>query len=334
MTPLTFKVLRRLADGVFHSGETLARELGVTRAAVWHALQGLEATGIELHKVHGRGYRLPQPLSLLDREEILRRLGPRAARFAIEVVEAVGSTNTLLMQRAEAGAPDGTVVAAEWQSRGRGRLGREWHASLGGALTFSVLRRFAQGVGFLSGLSLAVGVALMRALGRLDALEVTLKWPNDVLWRGRKLAGILIEMHGDTLGPSAAVIGVGLNVGLPDSVRARIAQPAADLATALGKPVDRNALLALVLTELASVLDVFARDGFAPFKREWESRHAHHAQPVTVLLPDGRRESGMVRGVAEDGALLVETRAGARRYHSGEISVRAPAPGRARQATR
>lgn len=322
MKPLTHHVLRLLADGDFHSGEVLARTLGVSRASVWQAVRGLDALGLEVYKVRGRGYRLCEPLRLLDAAAVTRDLGCAALRFALEVLDEVESTNTHAMQRAIAGAPAGTVIAAESQPGGRGRQGRAWHSAVGGALTFSLVWRFAQGAGFLSGLSLGVGVALVRALEKLGVEGAALKWPNDVLWQGRKLAGILIEMQGDALGPGIAVIGVGLNVRLTAATRLRIDQPATDLATACGAVPDRNRVLAVLLIELGGMLDEFARAGFAPLRAEWQRRHAYRNRPVALVLPDARRESGVARGVSEDGALLVETRAGMRRFHSGEVSLR------------
>lgn len=322
MKPLTHRVLRLLADGDFRSGEALAHALGVSRASVWHAVRELSAAGLEIYKVRGRGYRLQQPLSLFDPAEVARHLGRHAAHFALEIVESIDSTNTLALRRAAVGAPSATVIAAEWQTAGRGRLGRAWHAGIGGALTFSMLWRFAQGVGFLSGLSLATGVALARAFETLGVAGAGLKWPNDVVWRGGKLAGILIEIQGDALGPSCAVIGIGVNVRLSDAVRNRIDQTAADLESACGRMLDRNEVLALLLAELHRVLEAFARGGFAPLRDEWQRRHAYQGETVTVTLPDARREIGVARGVGEDGTLLVATNAGMRRYHSGEVSVR------------
>ena len=322
MKSITRSVLRQLADGDFHSGDALARAFGMSRASVWLAVRELGAAGLEVYKVRGRGYRLARPLSLLDREAVLGWLGDDAACFSIEVLDSTNSTNTYAMQRAQQGAPGGQVTAAEWQQAGRGRMGRTWHAGIGGALTFSLTWRFTQGAGFLSGLSLAVGVALMRVLRTLGMAEAGLKWPNDVIWRGGKLAGILIEMQGDMLGPSTAVIGIGINVSLPDAVRGRIDQAVADLETACGRPLDRNHLLALLLKELRRVLEAFARGGLAPFRGEWQQYHAYQDKIVTLLLPDARQERGWARGVAEDGALLIETESGIRRYHSGEISLR------------
>jgi BirA family biotin operon repressor/biotin-[acetyl-CoA-carboxylase] ligase len=326
MKPLAHRVLQLLADGHFRSGEALAQALGVSRASVWHAVRGLDAAGLEVYKVRGRGYRLSQALSLLDREEIVRHLGRFARHFVLEVTASVDSTNSRLIERAQAGVPSASVIIAEWQSSGRGRQGRAWHAGIGGALTFSLLWRFTQGAGYLAGLSLAVGVAIARTLEKLGASGAGLKWPNDVVWRGRKLAGILIEMQGDALGPSFAVIGVGVNVRLSDGVRRHIDQEATDLESACGRVLDRNEVLALLLVELHAVLEAFARSGFAPLRREWERRHVYRERPITMILPDTRTESGVARGVGEDGALLVETRAGLRRFHSGEISLRPGEP--------
>lgn len=322
MKPLTAGVLARLADGGFHSGEALARSLEVSRASVWNAVRALEATGIEVYKVHGRGYRLPYPVTLLDPAAIERHLGAQAGRFALDVRATVDSTNTALIERAAQGAPGGTVIAAEWQAAGRGRLGRAWHAGVGEALTFSLLWRSARGAGALSGLTLAVGVALARALQSAGAAGVALKWPNDVLWRGGKVAGVLTELYGDALGPTAVVIGIGINVRLSEATRARIGQAAADLESACVGAPDRNRLLAGVLIELDGMLAAFGRDGFAPLREEWLQRHAQQGRRVTLTLPDGARRRGHARGIAEDGAFLLETRAGIQRIHSGEISLR------------
>jgi BirA family biotin operon repressor/biotin-[acetyl-CoA-carboxylase] ligase len=322
MKALAASVLKRLADGEFHSGEALARALDVSRASIWHAIRELDAAGLEIYKVHGRGYRLQQSLTLLDQPAVERALGADVGRFTLDIRGETESTNTALLAQAAAGAPSGAVLAVEWQPGGRGRLGRAWHAGVGEALTFSLLWRLARGAGALSGLSLAVGSALARALEREGAAAIGLKWPNDVLWQGRKLAGILIELSGDALGPTAAVIGVGVNVRLTEATRSRIGQPAADLEAACGAAPDRNRLLARLLAEISATLDDFARDGFAPLRAEWERRHAHQGRRVTLTFPDGSRQAGRAGGVADDGSFLLETRSGTKRFHSGEISLR------------
>jgi len=322
MRPLTARVLKLLADAEFHSGEALAEALEMSRGSIWHAIRELEALGLDVYKVPGRGYRLSRPMTLLDAARVVHHLGALAPRFTLELFTSVDSTNTRLLQRAAQGADTATVVAVEWQSGGRGRLGRPWHTALGGGLAFSLLWRFGRGAGALSGLSLATGIAVARGVEALGAGGIELKWPNDILWGGRKLAGILIELQGDALGPTAAVIGIGINVRLSAADQATIGQPATDLEAACGVAPDRNLALARLLTELYNTLDAFGENGFAPLRTEWQRRHAHQDRRVKLLLPGGAEVSGYARGVGEDGALMLETRAGVRRYHSGEISLR------------
>ncbi len=322
MKPLTFNILRLLADGEFHSGEEMARQSGVSRASIWQALRFLDEAGVTVFRVPGRGYRLREPWQWIARDEVLAALGDKVGLFELEVVDSVGSTNSLLLQKAALGAPHGSCVAAEMQTAGRGRRGREWHANLGGSLTFSLLWRFNQGAGFLSGLSLAVGVALMRALGQSGVSGVGLKWPNDILFQYRKLAGILIELQGDMLGPSAAVIGIGLNLRLADKVLDRIDQAVVDVHTITGAAPPRNLILARLLSHLADVLGEFEEGGFARLRGEWLAHHTYQDKPVRLLMPDGSQHDGRLLDVAEDGALLVRTAAGTQRFTSGEISLR------------
>jgi BirA family biotin operon repressor/biotin-[acetyl-CoA-carboxylase] ligase len=324
LTPHTLEVLRLLEDGEFHSGEALGQVLGITRGSVSNALADAEALGLTVYKVHGRGYRLMTPVQWLARDRVVGHLGKRAERFDLEVVDRTGSTNTDMLDRAQRGARSGSVIAAESQTQGRGRRGRDWHSSPGGALTFSMLWRFDQGAGFLSGLSLVVGIALVRVLREKGALDVKLKWPNDLLWRHLKLAGILIELAGDVMGPTVAVIGIGMNLRLAESVRARIDQPVVDLVK-IGVYADRNQLFAQILVELDAVLRQFSAQGFAPFRQEWESLHAFQDKVVRVRMPDRSEIEGRVGSVGDDGALLLHTRSGPRKFYGGELSLRGAA---------
>src|SRR5512139_2476719 len=181
--PLTFALLRLLADGEFHSGEVLAQRLGVSRASVNNALHGIEHYGLTLHSVRGRGYCLVNSPQWLDVARIQSQLAKDAGEFHIEVADSATSSNTVMLQRAARNAASRSVLAVEWQSGGRGRLGRTWHSGLGNALTFSLLWRFECGLAGLSGLSLAAGVALIRALRQCGVNGARLKWPNDVLGR-------------------------------------------------------------------------------------------------------------------------------------------------------
>ncbi|MFA6014726.1 MAG: biotin--[acetyl-CoA-carboxylase] ligase [Gallionellaceae bacterium] len=319
--PLTFTLLKKISDAEFHSGEILARQLGVSRSSVSNALRGIEQLGLTLNSVRGRGYQLMNPPQWLDAQRITACL-PEQHHLKIEILESTPSSNTLLLQRATAGASSGSVLAVEWQAAGRGRFGRVWHAALGNSLTFSVLWRFQFGLSGLSGLSLVAGMALVRVLRKLGATDVGLKWPNDVVTSQGKLAGILIEAQGDMLGPSAVVIGMGLNLRLPLSLMRQIDQPVSDLTHVLSRVPERNQLFALLLQELAGLLMQFGKHGFAPLRDEWESLHQYQNCPVKILRPDGVQVTGIARGVTDGGALRIETQQGIEEFNAGEISLR------------
>ncbi len=332
---LTFPILRLLADGRFHSGEAIAKHFKVTRTTVWSAIQEAETLGVQIFSVRGRGYKLPDPIVMLNQEAILNAIGPERAWFKLELHDTLESTNSYLMKKANASqaalmggtqAAHATCVVAELQTAGKGRRGRSWQAGLGASLTFSLLWRFQMGAGALSGLSLAVGVALMRAFQALGVPATQLKWPNDVLVETangkQKLAGILIELQGDMDGPSAAVIGVGINVHLPEHVGSKIDQPFTDMRNVHPEAANPNLLLGTVLKHMADVLSQFEQAGFDGLRDEWTRYHAYHGQPVKMLMPDGREVLGEVSGIASDGVLLVNTAQGEQRFSAGEISLR------------
>ncbi|MFM9912758.1 MAG: bifunctional biotin--[acetyl-CoA-carboxylase] ligase/biotin operon repressor BirA [Methylophilaceae bacterium] len=320
MNTHTFPILRLLADGGFHSGEALGQRLKISRAAVWNSLQQAQDLGVEIYSVRGKGYKLAQEVDFLDARQILKTLGTDAQTFTLEILETCDSTNSLLMQRASNGAAHGTCLVTEIQANGRGRRGKTWVSGLGASLTFSLLWRFSNGASGLGGLSLAVGVALARALKALGAEGIALKWPNDVLYQNRKLAGILIELQGEMMGPSTAVIGIGLNVHLPEVTRQSIDQPVADMQEI--KPVHRNDLLASLFKHLNAVLTQFEREGFAQLRDEWLALHAYQDKQVRLLLPSGEEQFGTVTGIAEDGALMVDSGQAMNRYSSAEVSLR------------
>ncbi|MEO8675379.1 MAG: biotin--[acetyl-CoA-carboxylase] ligase [Casimicrobiaceae bacterium] len=331
LTPLGFSLLRQLSDGAFHSGEDLAAQVGLTRARVSQVLKDAESAGLALERIKGRGYRLLETPDFLDAKAVRTALAEKAAlrgggsRLTVEVVDQLDSTSSELLRRAQKRDVHGVVLAAEWQTAGRGRRGRTWTAIAGGSLTFSLGWGFEQGAGFLAGLSLAVGVAVARALEAEGFRGIALKWPNDIIHRHLKVGGILIEVNGDALGPSTTVIGVGLNVRLPAIARKDIAVPVTDLASIAGrgaKDIDRNRLLASLVAELAAVLEQYAKEGFAPFAAEWQHRHAYQGKPVTLLLPDGATVAGKVAGVDASGALVLADGPRRARFLSGEISLR------------
>lgn len=313
-------VIGRLRADEFLSGEVVARDLGVSRASVHGLIRSAGAYGVRVHTVPGRGYRLARPLELLDEVRLAAALAPMGLMVLCQ--PEVDSTNTRLIALAAAGAPHGLLLAAEWQTQGRGRRGRDWRGILGAGLAFSLLWRFERPVSALSGLSLAVGVALARAMRSMGAAGVGLKWPNDVLVGEDKLAGILIELTGDMLGPAAAVIGIGINVRAGEALSERVGLPVADLETASGRRLDRNAVLVEVARELAAVLHTFDWQGFAAFRSEWESLHVWQDRSVAIHEADGRVLFGRAAGVDDHGALLLETGAGLQPILSGDVSLR------------
>jgi BirA family biotin operon repressor/biotin-[acetyl-CoA-carboxylase] ligase len=239
--------------------------------------------------------------------------------LAVEVVEETGSTNADLLARAATLAGPLLLVARN-QTAGRGRAGRSWLSSSEGSLTFSLAWKFDGGLPRLTGLPLAVGVALAETLERLG-VQVGLKWPNDVLRDGDKLAGILIETQAATTGGGVwAVIGIGLNLLMPDELEARIGRSVASLPW-LAR-MDRDALLAALLDGLAGALGEFEHAGFAAFAARWNLRHAWQGETVTIL--DGARvlHEGSAAGVDDAGRLLLDTPTGRIAVLAGDVSLR------------
>lgn len=320
--PLTIKLLRLLSHHEFRSGEALARAVARSRARVCQALNHAESLGVRVQRLPGKGYRLAQPLSVLDSAAIVSAL-PTGTGLSLQVLEETASTNTALIA-ASSGGEDihGRVLVTEIQTAGRGRMGRTWVSRFGGSLTFSLGWRFDSAAASLSGLSLAVGVALAKGMADFGYTGVLLKWPNDLIHTHRKLGGVLVELAGDALGPTTAVIGVGINISLPPEARHDIAQAVVDLSELDPEPPDRNRLLAALLTRLENTCSEFGRDGFSPFAGDWQALHAYHGRAVRLTEPGGRSSEGVVEGVDDSGALLLAAPAGTRRMVAGELSLR------------
>lgn len=319
-----YHILNILSDGRFHSGEDMGNTLGLSRAAIWKHLQALSGVGIEVHSVRGRGYRLAKPLELLD-EELIRSMLDDNANFTInrmEIHSELDSTNHYLRSIAQQEKTSGHVCIAESQSSGVGTRGRKWVSPFGKNLYLSMYWKFDCGPAQLGGLSLAVAVAVARAIEEAGILGVELKWPNDIVWRNKKLGGILLEMSGDAYGPCNVVIGIGLNISMPDSSRASIDQPWTDLRSIEpDKNISRNQIASNILNQLIPVVQKFQDSGFEPFLNEWQLRDGAKGKAVKLLLSD-REKFGVVKGIDKYGALLLETENGIQCYSSGEVSMR------------
>ena len=325
--PLPARLFMKLADGQFHSGEELAADLEVSRSAVWKAARALRSLGATVHAVRNRGYRLPgtaEPLSA----PAIRGLLTESARSRVVRVDtawSVGSTNTVLMERANPPVGRSEALLAEYQTAGRGRRGRSWVAPPGGAICLSVSWVFPEVPRDLGALGLVVGVCALRALSGFGVRGVKLKWPNDLLINDRKLGGILIELRAESAGTAFVVIGIGLNVALGASLLGGIATTGlipVDLVTAGVTSPSRNALAAGLLSAFVEGLLQFERQGLKPFVQEWMEADALRGRPVTVIGAEGEMK-GIARGIELDGALLVETPQGLQRVISGDVSVRA-----------
>ncbi|MGB5132534.1 MAG: biotin--[acetyl-CoA-carboxylase] ligase [Steroidobacteraceae bacterium] len=321
------ELLRLLADGKLHSGEDLAKRLAISRAAVWKQLRLLEDWGIDLQAKPGRGYRLEEPLDLIDAAAIRAALPQWAAGRLrnLEVHEELASTSDRLLAVADLPAGSFDACLAEFQSAGRGRRGRRWLAPFASGLCLSVNWNFRDAPAALGALSLAIGVATLRALRRQAIHGLALKWPNDIVHGRRKLGGILIDMRGEAAGPAYVVVGCGINVRPPQGLRAELQAEGieiAALAELLDVPPSRNALAAAMVSEIAIALEEFGARGLSAFLDEWQDADDLIDQPVRVQQGAETIE-GLARGIDADGALLVDAGGARRRILSGEVTVRA-----------
>jgi BirA family transcriptional regulator, biotin operon repressor / biotin---[acetyl-CoA-carboxylase] ligase len=339
--PLVQRVFGALADGAVHSGAQLAIEQRVSRSAIWKAVGALQALGLNIEATPNRGYRLVTPVTPLAAAQISARLAPelRARLRRGEVAWSLASTNSVLLAREAApGAAPGAApergglragefdfLLAEHQTAGHGRRARPWLAPPGGALCLSLAWTFAALPPGAAALGLAAGVCARRALAAVGTSRLRLKWPNDLLVEERKLGGILIELRAESAGPAHAVIGVGINCALGAAITRRVQAAGTepiDLAALGVVPCDRNALAALLISEIVAGVLEFEQYGLDRFAAEWREADALAGRVVTVSVPGGQFV-GHARGIDAEGALCVHGAAGVQRFHSAEVSVRA-----------
>jgi BirA family biotin operon repressor/biotin-[acetyl-CoA-carboxylase] ligase len=311
-------LLNLLGDGQFHSGEDLGVALGVSRSAIWKRLQLLEATlGIEVHKVRGRGYRLAHPLSLLNEARLTSEGMPPS--WSASLYQTIDSTNAQAMRLVGEGASLPLLVLSEQQVAGRGRRGRKWVSPFAENIYYSLALRIDGGMRQLEGLSLLVGLAVIKTMRESGVEGVGLKWPNDILVGRSKLAGILLELAGDPADVCHVVIGVGINVNMRSSDE--VDQVWTSMQLELGAFVDRNCVVATLSRHLEEYLRLHKEEGFAAFQTEWEQAHLWQGLPVTLLAGASAVE-GIVLGVDAVGALRLEVDGTEQSYSGGELSLR------------
>jgi BirA family biotin operon repressor/biotin-[acetyl-CoA-carboxylase] ligase len=327
-TGLRERIIRRLADGEVHSGAEIAANLGITRSGVWKHVRQLAELGLEVQAVAGLGYRLLQPLELLEQDRLMAGLDARtaAALESLELASVIDSTSARLLAT-PAPAPGALRASlAEFQTGGRGRRGRRWLSPYAGGICLSVSWCFDRPPRDLPALSLAAGVAVHRALSAVGAAGLTLKWPNDVLHQGHKLAGVLVDVAGESGGPLLAVIGVGVNLTVPAALRTSVSGDGGLMPGGLdvavnGSALSRNAVAAGLIDALYRALVEFSQQGLAPFIDDWRRSDGLVGRLVTVHS-SVEQFCGVAAGISAGGALLVNCGGEVAAVLSGEVTVR------------
>lgn len=317
-------LLAYLSDGQFHSGEGLATKLGVSRTAIWKKIQKLNGIlPVKIISVQSKGYKIEQPITVLNKNEILGYLPVEFQRQLnqIEVLLECTSTNQYLLDRLEQNPLKNYMVLAETQTQGRGRRGRHWVSPFASNIYMSVSWQMDISIAEMAGLSLVVAISVARALQKFEIKNVMLKWPNDVYVDSKKLAGVLLELRGESNSPCNAIIGIGVNVNMPNDVAGEIDQPWVDMQQLLKKPVNRNEVAAMVLNELIPRLQQFNHSGFSGFMAEWNSLDLLAGKAINI---EGHTQlgEGVASGVDKHGALLVEHKGKLQALYSGEVSIR------------
>lgn len=317
------QIISLLTDGQFHSGTELSDVLGVSRSAIWKHTQCLSEMGLQFSAVTGKGYRLDRSIELLDRHKIEQVLNDQAKNLisSLEIHQQIDSTNKYLVEQAQNHAASGAICFAEYQTAGKGRRGRQWVSPYGSNIYLSILWRFQQGPAAISGLSLAIGVAVIRALKQQGIDDVGLKWPNDIYSQGKKLGGILVEVSGETDGPCVAVIGLGLNMFLPESEAESIAQAWTDLSKMTGRnDLFRNELAGTLLNQLLPVIAGFEAEGIKAYLNEWRGYDCLIHKSATLYIAN-QPFAGIVQGIDDNGMLLIKRPDGnIQTFASGEVS--------------
>lgn len=326
------KLLCCLSDGQIHSGESLGLQLGVGRAAVWKQVQQAQARGLPLLAHKGSGYQLPMALEWLDAVAIRHALQPPVCSRLSEIVVLfeVDSTNNYVLKQLREGRGAPFAVLAERQTAGRGRRGRRWFSPFASSIYLTLGWHYSQGLAALEGLSLVTGLKLLQALQKLGVGDLALKWPNDVMWRQQKLAGVLIEIQGDPAGECQVAIGIGLNVHVPAALRAEaVDQPWVDLQQVLQSPArplpSRNELVAVLLNELVPALEHLEQRGFAAHRDDWQ-RYDYCWDQWLAVQSGTHCIEGRGAGVNASGAYQVDTAEGRHQISGGEISLRVQHP--------
>lgn len=314
-------IVKALAQGEFISGQELGKELNISRTTVSKHIKALIEMDIDIYSVKGKGYKLAKPINLLNKIQI-ESLFPNYFRIPnIEIHETLDSTNSYLLRQIPKQLNNGQVCLAEYQSAGRGRRGRQWISPFGSQIFLSMYWYLEQGISAAMGLSLVAALAVSDAIGSVTNISVQLKWPNDIYLEGVKLAGILIDLEGQALEPSHSVIGIGLNLTIPEQAASKIDQDWTDLQNHCNEKIDRNLLVARIIFHLLKRLEQHKLEGLSSMINEWHDQD-YYLNKKVILLTGDKVVKGICRGVNSQGALNLETDGKIKPIYGGEVSLR------------
>lgn len=309
-------IVNILSDGDYHDGNTMGNQLSMTRSAVWKTIKKLQGYDLNIQSVKGKGYVLLEPLTLLDIKEIKKNLNRK--NIDIEIFGSIDSTNAYLKKFKQVKTTK--ICLAEQQTQGKGRLNRDWYSPFGKNIYLSCLYVFQKDISELAGLSLVTSLAILNGLRKFDVKQCNVKWPNDIMYEQRKLAGILVEIQAETHGSSQAIIGIGINVNMLEDQHS-ISQTWTSVQAIQKKYIDRNELCAALINELLVYLDKFDDKGFNQFVSEWVQTDCLTNQIITVKNSNDKIQ-GKVLGINDRGHLLLELINGTvRGFSSGDTSI-------------
>lgn len=316
-------ILNALNQGGFISGQVLGEQLGISRAAISKHIKSLQEMGLDIFKVTGKGYSLNSQVGLLNQAQIQQHYQALGATTAkVEVHPIIDSTNSELMRRIQAKTEleSGTVIVAEMQQLGRGRRGRVWQSPFGANLYYSYFWRLDDGIQAAMGVSIVVGLAVYDAIKALYNIEVELKWPNDIYLNKQKLAGVLVELDAQPQGPCQLVIGIGINLQMPESFSQHIDQAWTDLSQHT-QQLNKNQLVASLTYYLEQRLEQYSESGLQSMHQQWNALNAFAGE--CVELNTGHRSwRGICEGIDPQGGIRIRQDGEVKSYYGGEISLR------------
>ncbi len=298
-----------LNDHEYHSGTDMGKSLGLSRGAVWKSIKQLTALGINIESATNRGYKTEHILEFLTTEKIKKYLSAQRLSLLDNffIFDSIDSTNDYLISYAKKNKNTNAVCFSEYQSAGRGRLERSWASPFLSNICMSLLWNFNVDITALTGLHILSGLAVVHALEKATKIQgIQLKWPNDIMWNNHKLGGILIDITGEYNGSCSVVIGIGLNVNMPEKLLCEIEKPWTSINRITNISVSRNLIAGIMLDFLVAHLIQFSKSGLSKFVKQWKEKDYLVGKAVKVATAT-KSLSGTAKGIDDQGGLLLET---------------------------